>query len=96
MGYKGKLLKSTVNNHNVFWNFAIIIVWFGLFARKDLQALAMIPYFKFHFFPHLVIFLQLGDPSYVLNLSTKVVLQRWHILCKRAKYLQFELIFRQA
>ena len=34
---------------------------------------------KFYFFPHLVIFLQFRDPSYVLNLSTKAVLQKWHI-----------------
>ena len=28
-----------------------------------LKALATIPYFKFHFFPHLLIFLQFRDPS---------------------------------
>ena len=45
-----------------------------------LEALATIPYFNFHFFLHLLIFLQFRDPSYVL----------W------AKHLQFELIFRRA
>ena len=45
----------------------------------SLKALAMIPYFSFHFFPHLLIFLQFRDPSYVLNLSTKAVQQKWHI-----------------
>ena len=44
-----------------------------------LKVLATIPYFNFHFFPHLLIFLQFRDPSYVLNLSTKAVLQKWHI-----------------
>ena len=44
-----------------------------------LKVLAMIPYFNFHFFPHLLIFLQFRDSSYVLNLSTKAVLQKWHI-----------------
>ena len=39
-----------------------------------LKVLATIPYFKFYFSPHLVIFLQFRDPSYVLNLSTKAVL----------------------
>ena len=33
-----------------------------------LKVLAMIPYFNFHFFPHLLIFLKIRDPSYVLNL----------------------------
>ena len=44
-----------------------------------LKVLATIPYFNFHFFPHLLIFLQFRDPSYVLNLFTKAVLQKWHI-----------------
>ena len=44
-----------------------------------LKVPATIPYFNFHFFPHLPIFLQFSDPYYVLNLSTKVVLQKWHI-----------------
>ena len=60
-----------------------------------LKVLAMIPYFNFQFFPHLLIFLQFRDPSYVLNLPTKAFLQKWHTQCKRAKYLQFELIFRR-
>ena len=47
--------------------------------RPKLKVPAMIPYFKFHFFPHLLIFLQFRDPSCVLNLSTKAVLQKWHI-----------------
>ena len=47
--------------------------------RLSLKALATIPYFNFHFFPHLLIFLQFRDPSYVLNISTKAVLQKWHI-----------------
>ena len=46
---------------------------------QGLKALATIPYLNFHFFPHLLIFLQFRDPSYVLNLSTKAVLQKWHI-----------------
>ena len=39
------------------------------------KVLAMISYFQFHFFPHLVIFppFQFRDPSCVLNLSTKAV-----------------------
>ena len=44
----------------------------------ELKVLATIPYFNFHFFPHLLIFLQFRDPSCVLNLSTKAVLQKWH------------------
>ena len=58
-----------------------------------LKVLATIPYFNFHFYSHLLIFLQFGDSSYVLNLSFNTVLQKWHIYCKRVKYLQFELIF---
>ena len=61
-----------------------------------LKALATIPYFNFRFFPHLLIFLQFRDPSNVLNLSTKAVLQKCHNKYKRAKYLQFEIIFRRA
>ena len=45
---------------------------------KYLKVLATIPYFNFHFFPHLLIFLQFRDPSCVLNLSTKAALQKWH------------------
>ena len=41
---------------------------------QQLKGPAMIPYFKFYFFPHLVVSLQFRDPSYVLNLSTKAVL----------------------
>ena len=37
----------------------------------QLKVLATIPYFNFHFFPHLLLFLQCRDPFYVLNLSTK-------------------------
>ena len=47
-------------------------------ARK-LKVLTTILYFNFHFFPHLLIFLQFRDPTYILNLSTKAVLQKWHI-----------------
>ena len=43
-----------------------------------LKVLATIPYFNFHFFSHLLIFVQFRDPFYVLNLSTKAVLQKWH------------------
>ena len=40
-----------------------------MFAFYDyLKVLATIPYFNFHFFPHLLIFLQFSDPSYVLTL----------------------------
>ena len=46
---------------------------------EGLKVLATILYFKFYIFPHLVIFLQFRDPSYVLNFSTKAVLQKWHI-----------------
>ena len=62
----------------------------------NLKVLATIPYFNFHFFQHLLIFLQFRDPSCVLNISTQAVLQKWHYQCKRAKYLHFELIFRRA
>ena len=44
--------------------------------KVALKVLATIPYFNFHFFPHLLIFLQFRDPSYVLNLSTKAVMQK--------------------
>ena len=47
-------------------------------GKLGLKVLATIPYFKFYFFPHLVIFLQFRDPSYVLNLSTKTAVQKWH------------------
>ena len=54
----------------------------NIFKKKNnifiLKVLATIPYFNFHFFPHLMIFLQFRDPSYVLNLSTKADLQKWH------------------
>ena len=50
-----------------------------LFGTTILKVLATIPYFNFHFFPHFLIFLQLRDPSCVLNLSTKAVQQKWHI-----------------
>ena len=66
------------------WNFRMMIrkIWQFLWyqnrnnfekneKRKDqapLKVLATIPYFNFHFFPHLLIFLQFGDPSYVLKL----------------------------
>ena len=36
-------------------------------AKRLLKVLATIPYFNFHFFPHLLIFLQFKDPSYVLK-----------------------------
>ena len=52
----------------------------ALFCKEGiphkLKALATIPYFSFHFFPHFLISLQFRDPSYVLNLSTKAVLQK--------------------
>ena len=34
--------------------------------NANLKALATIPYFNFHFFSHLLIFLQFRDPSYVM------------------------------
>ena len=52
----------------------VVLEWF----KNYLKALATIPYFNFHFFPHLLIFLQFRDPSCVLNLSSKAVLQKWH------------------
>ena len=76
---------------------SILEFYLGKLSHQSvLKVLATIPHFKFYFFPHLVIFLQFRDPSYVLNLSTKAVLQKWQIWCKRAKYLQLELIFRRA
>ena len=51
----------------------------NLFMQKtSLKVLATIPYFNFHFFSHLLIFLQFRDPFYILNLSTKAVLHKWH------------------
>ena len=38
-------------------------------TRKQLKVLATTPYFNFHFFPHLLIFLQFRDPFYVLNFN---------------------------
>ena len=42
----------------------------------------------------------LGDENVIgirsFNLSTEADLQKWHIQCKRARSLQFELTFRQA
>ena len=52
----------------------------------------MISYFKLYLLPHLLIFWQLRDPSY-MYLPTKAVLQIWHIKWKRANYLQIELMF---
>ena len=78
------------------FSFKLHIVWYCVKDQLNLKVLTMMLYFKFHFFPHLLIFLQFRDPFYVLNLSTKAVLHKWHIQCKRAKYLQFELIFRRA
>ena len=53
---------------------------FSMYSKQEkttkLKALATIPYFNFHFFPHLLIFLQFRDPSNVQNLSTKAVLQK--------------------
>ena len=49
-----------------------------LIVETCLKVLAAIQYFSFHFFPHLLIFLQFRDLSYELNLSTKAVLQKWH------------------
>ena len=60
-------------------NFYDTVDSFHAAAILELKALATIPYFNFHFLPHLLIFLQFRDPSYVLNLSTKAVLQKWHI-----------------
>ena len=53
--------------------------------KTDLKALATIPYFNFHFFPYLLIFLQFRDPSYVLNLSTKAALQKWYYLVQEGQ-----------
>ena len=53
--------------------------WYVCTDCVRLKVLAMILYFIFYFFPHLVIFLQFRDPSYVLNLSTKAVLHKLHI-----------------
>ena len=52
------------------WNWKLFIN-----CERLLKVLATIPYFNFHFFPYLLIFLQFWDPLYVLNLSTKAVLQ---------------------
>ena len=56
----------------IFWH-----AWITDKCEITLKVLATIPYFNFHFFPHLLIFLQFRDPSCVLNLSTKAVLQKW-------------------
>ena len=55
-------------------NFTLTVEF--MIITRSLKVLAMIPYFNFHSFPHLLIFLQFRDPSYVLNLSTKAVLQK--------------------
>ena len=57
-----------------------VLFCFVLFFDTEtaLKVLSTIPYFNFHFIPHLLIFLQFRDPSYVVNLSTKAVLQKWH------------------
>ena len=62
-------LTSTCREFETPWIRYVLLV-----IKWNLKVLAMIPYFKFHFFPHLLIFLQFRDPSYVLNLSTKAVL----------------------
>ena len=64
----GKLLRSLEYIFPVYWQLPM----------PGLKALATIPYFNFHFFPHLLMFLQFRDPSNVLNLSTKAVLQKCH------------------
>ena len=81
-GYDSRRLRRGIGSNHILFS--------------DLKVLAIISHFKFHFFPHLLTFLQFRDPLCVLNLSTKTVLQKWHIQCTRAKYLQFELIFRWA
>ena len=60
------------------WFFWVIYCPTARFTCCHLKVLATIPYFNFHFFPHLLIFLQFRDPSCVLSLSTKAVLQKWH------------------
>ena len=62
--------KENKNKNKKQWAFGPLMA--------HLKVLATIPYFNFHFFPHSLIFLQFRDPSYVLNLSTKAVLQKWH------------------
>ena len=46
--------------------------------------------FQIYFLTLFLILLQFRGYSYELNLFTKEVLQNWHILCKRAKHLQFQ------
>ena len=41
--------------------------------------------FKFYFIPYLLIFLHIQRPLLCTNISTKTVLQKWYIQCKRAK-----------
>ena len=51
----------------------------GPYSDENLKVLATIPYFNFHLFQHLLIFLQFRGPSYVLDLSTKADLQKLYI-----------------
>ena len=65
-----------------------------------LKVLAMILYFKFHFFPYLLLlffFSSLEIPPVFETYPPKQSCRNdIHIQCKRAKYFKFELIFPQA
>ena len=60
-------------DHLGYWNYGNWVPWslgevdpiwiFFRWSLLRLKALATIPYFNFHFFPHLLIFLQFRDPS---------------------------------
>ena len=58
--FKNVNLNIDVNNPVV--SLIIDYAYAGMFWI--LKVLATIPYFNFHFFPHLLIFLQFRDPSY--------------------------------
>ena len=51
--------------------------------------LKVLTIFQISFFPHLHIY----RPLLGTNLYTKAVLQKIHGLCKRGKYLQFDLVY---
>ena len=69
---------KVLQNASIFEAIFLCRNWTMRYLFMELKALATIPYFNFHFFPHLLIFLQFRDPSNVLNLSTKAVLQKCH------------------
>ena len=68
---------NLVPNLELAFSFGTLNLSSSSFCNQFLKVLVTIPYFTFHFFPHMLIFLQFRDPSYVLNLSTKAVLQKW-------------------